>query len=73
MATTKNVKWVSQGSFAQTYGNPVITTGKVFVGTNNATPRDPKFKDNRSCVYALNEYNGDYLGSWPYRNWPAAR
>ncbi len=60
MATTKNVKWVAKlGS--QTYGNPVVANGKVFLGTNNATPRDPKFKDDRACVYALNEYNGDYL------------
>ena len=60
MATTKNVKWVVKlGS--QTYGNPVVANGKIFVGTNNATPRDPKFKDDRSCVYAFNEYNGDYL------------
>lgn len=60
MATTKNVKWVAKlGS--QTYGNPVVANGKVFVGTNNATPRDPKFTDDRSCLYAFNEYNGDYL------------
>jgi hypothetical protein len=31
------------------------------VGTNNASPRDPKYKDDRSCLYAFNEYNGDFL------------
>ena len=60
MATTKNVLWVAKlGS--QTYGNPVVANGKVYVGTNNATPRDPKFKDDRSCLFALNAYNGDFL------------
>lgn len=60
MATTKNVKWVAKlGS--QTYGNPVVANGKVFVGTNNATPRDEKMKDDRANLYAFNEYNGDYL------------
>ena len=55
-----NVKWVVKlGS--QTYGNPVVANGKVFVGTNNATPRDPKYKEDRSCLYAFNEYNGDFL------------
>src|SRR5205814_5644447 len=45
LATTKNVKWVAKlGS--QTYGNPVVANGKILVGTNNATPRDPKFKDD---------------------------
>jgi len=60
LTTTKNVKWVAKlGS--QTYGNPVVANGKIFVGTNNATPRDPKMKEDRSCLYAFNEYNGDYL------------
>ena len=60
LSTTKNVKWVAKlGS--QTYGNPVVAGGKVFVGTNNASPRDPKFKDDRSCLYALKETNGEFL------------
>src|SRR5690349_5816247 len=60
LATTKNVKWVAKlGS--QTYGNPVVANGKIFVGTNNASPRDPKLTDDRSCLYAFNEYNGEYL------------
>ena len=38
MATTRNVKWVAKlGS--QAYGNPTIAGGKVFVGTNNESPR----------------------------------
>ena len=46
---------------SQTYGNPVVAGGKVFVGTNNASPRDPKFKDDRSCLYALKEATGEFL------------
>ncbi len=60
LATTKNVKWVAKlGS--QTYGNPVVANGKILVGTNNASPRDPKFKDDRGILYAFNEYNGEFL------------
>ncbi|MGV3531122.1 MAG: PQQ-binding-like beta-propeller repeat protein, partial [Chthoniobacteraceae bacterium] len=60
LSTTKNVKWVVKlGS--QTYGNPVVANGKVLVGTNNATPRDPRFKNDKSILMALNEYNGDFL------------
>ena len=34
-ANAKNIKWVARlGS--QTYGNPVVADGKVFVGTNNS-------------------------------------
>src|SRR5262252_10335649 len=39
--TKKNVKWVAElGS--QSYGNPVVAGGMVFVGTNNEGTRDPK-------------------------------
>ena len=32
--TKKNIKWIAPlGS--QTYGNPVISKGKIFIGTNN--------------------------------------
>ena len=35
--TKKNVKWVAElGS--QSYGNPVVAGGMVFVGTNNEKP-----------------------------------
>ena len=35
--TKKNVKWVAElGS--QSYGNPVVAGGMVFVGTNNEAP-----------------------------------
>ncbi len=60
ISTTKNVKWVVKlGS--QTYGNPVVANGKILVGTNNATPRDERFTDDKSILMAFNEYNGDYL------------
>ena len=39
--TKKNVKWVADlGS--QSYGNPVVAGGMVFVGTNNELLRDPE-------------------------------
>jgi len=60
LSTTENVKWVAKlGS--QTYGNPAVANGKILVGTNNATPRNEKIKDDRGNLYAFNEYNGEYL------------
>src|SRR4051812_1266428 len=42
----KNIKWVANlGS--QTYGNPVVAGGMVFVGTNNEAMRDPKQPGDR--------------------------
>src|SRR5579872_4843092 len=60
MATTKNVKWVAKlGS--QAYGNPVVAGGKVFVGTNNESPRDPKYKGDRSVLMCFDENTGKLL------------
>ena len=42
----KNIKWVAQlGSRA--YGGPVIAGGKIFVGTNNESPRNPQISLRR--------------------------
>ncbi len=60
MSTTKQVKWVAKlGS--QTYGTPTIADGKVFVGTNNESPRDPKHVGDRGIVMCVDEASGEFL------------
>ena len=60
MATTKNVKWVAKiGS--QSYGNVTVSNGKVFVGTNNENPRDPKYTGDRSILMCFDEKTGEFL------------
>src|ERR1051325_6407051 len=60
MATTKNVKWVAKlGS--QSYGNVTVAGGKVFIGTNNDTPRDPKHPGDRSILMVFDEKTGELL------------
>ena len=60
LSTTTHVKWVTKlGS--QAYGNPTVANGRVYVGTNNDIPRDPKFKGDRSNVYCLDEQSGKLL------------
>jgi outer membrane protein assembly factor BamB len=60
MATTKNVKWVAKlGS--QAYGNVTVAGGKVFVGTNNESPRDPKYKGDYGMVMCFDEKTGKFL------------
>lgn len=47
--TKKNVKWVaSLGS--QSYGNPVVSGGMVYAGTNNEALRDPKQGGDRGVL-----------------------
>ncbi len=60
LKTTVNVKWVAKlGS--QSYGNPTVAGGRVYIGTNNESPRDPRFVGDRSCVYCLDEQTGDLI------------
>ena len=60
LATTKNVKWaVKLGS--QSYGNPVVAGGKVYVGTNNESPRDKRHVGDRSVLYCFDEKSGAFL------------
>src|SRR5262245_23540362 len=78
-AKKQNVKWVAAlGS--QTYGNPVVADGKVFVGTNNEGLRDPKQGGDRGVLMAFKESDGEFLwqstheklaagrvNDWPYQ------
>jgi outer membrane protein assembly factor BamB len=58
--TKKNVKWVAElGS--QSYGNPVVADGMVFVGTNNERLRDPKQGGDRGVLMAFRESDGQFL------------
>ncbi|MFA6545106.1 MAG: PQQ-binding-like beta-propeller repeat protein [Limisphaerales bacterium] len=57
-ATQKNVKWVAKlGS--QSYGNPTIANGRVYVGTNNDSARDKKHPGDRSILLCLDEKTGE--------------
>jgi outer membrane protein assembly factor BamB len=73
----KNVRWVaSLGS--QSYGNPVVSGGKVFLGTNNEGLRDPKQPGDRGVLIAFRESDGEFLwqitheklGSGRVNDWP---
>ena len=60
MSTTKNCLWAAKlGS--QTYGTPVIADGRVYVGTNNESPRDPKNIGDRGIVMCFEEKTGKFL------------
>ncbi len=60
LATTKNVRWaVKVGS--QSYGNVTVAGGKIFIGTNNENPRDPKHQGDRSILMCFDEKTGEFL------------
>src|SRR5262245_8869739 len=58
--TKKNVKWVSPlGS--QSYGNPVVAGGMVFIGTNNEAVKDPNQGGDRGVLMAFRESDGEFM------------
>jgi len=60
LSTGLNVKWTAAlGS--QTYGNPVISGGKVFVGTNNEGRRNLKLTGDRGVIMCFQEADGKFL------------
>ena len=63
--TGRNIKWVAElGS--QSYGNPVVSGGMVFVGTNNELLRDPDQPGDRGVLMAFRESDGEFL--WQQTN-----
>lgn len=55
-----NVKWsVPLGT--ETHGTPVVAGGRVFVGTNNNAPRDPRHRGDRGVLMCLDEQTGQLL------------
>lgn len=56
----ENIKWKQQlGSTS--YGNPVIADGKIFVGSNNGNPRNPRIQGDKGVVMCFRESDGKFL------------
>jgi len=74
-----NVRWVAAlGS--QTYGNPVVAGGRVFVGTNNEALYDKEIVGDKGILIAFDAATGEFLwqmvsdkllsgrvNDWPYQ------
>jgi len=55
-----NIKWKAELG-TTSYGNPVVADGKVFVGTNNGTPRSADVKGDKGILMAFRESDGTFL------------
>ncbi|HPD47174.1 MAG TPA: PQQ-binding-like beta-propeller repeat protein [Anaerohalosphaeraceae bacterium] len=78
--TGENIKWIVDLG-TESYATPVVAEGCVFIGTNNAKPRDEKHKGDRGVLFCLDEKDGSL--KWqlivpkltetpfnPYLDWP---
>jgi outer membrane protein assembly factor BamB len=58
--TGRNLKWTARLG-TQTHSTPVIARGRVYIGTNNGEPRDPKHHGDRGVLMCLDERTGQLL------------
>ncbi len=75
--TGKNIKWTAKLG-TQTFSTPIVAGGRVYIGTNNEEPRDPKHKADSGVLMCFDEQDGKLL--WrlvvpkreddPYCDWP---
>jgi outer membrane protein assembly factor BamB len=71
------ILWTAQlGS--QTYGNPTVSGGKIFVGTNNGAQYRPQHEGDKGVVLCFEEKTGEFLwqltrdklGTGRVNDWP---
>lgn len=78
--TRQNVKWIVPLG-THSYCTPIVAGGRVYIGTNNERPRDPKHHGDRAVLMCLDERNGGLLWQLvvpklsadlddPYLDWP---
>ena len=60
LSEAQNVKWVTRLG-AHTFGTPVIAHGKIFIGTTNDAPRNPKIQGERGVLMCFEEASGKFL------------
>jgi len=65
LKTAKNVKWcVRLGS--ENYSSPVVSKGRVYIGTNDAALEDPRFRTTRGGLFmCLDEKTGNLVWQLP--------
>jgi len=74
-----NIKWRARLG-TEAHSTPVIADGRVYIGTNNNEPRDPKHRGDRGVLMCFDEATGKLLWQLvvpkrsedPYFDWPNA-
>jgi outer membrane protein assembly factor BamB len=68
----KNIKW-SADLGSKAYGGPVVAGGKVFIGTNNQNPKNPKIQGDKGVIMCFDEKTGKFLWQIVHDKLPAGR
>lgn len=75
--TGHNIKWTAELG-TESHSSPVIAGGRVFIGTNNGQPRDPRHEGDRGVLMCFTEEEGRFLWQLvvpkreddPFLDWP---
>lgn len=75
--TGRNIRWLAKLG-TQSHSTPIVAGGRVYIGTNNAEPRDPKHQGDRGVLMCFDEKTGQFLWQLvvpkreedPYFDWP---
>ena len=68
----KNVKWIADLG-TKAYGGPIVSGGKIFIGTNNNVPRNPKVVGDRGVMMCFDEKSGEFLWQAVHDKLPQGR
>lgn len=58
--TGENIKWAAHLG-TETHATPIVAGGRVYIGTNNGEPRDPKHEGDRGVLMCFDEQTGRLL------------
>ena len=58
--TGKNIKWTAKLG-TQAHSTPIVAGGRIYIGTNNGEPRDPKHQGDRGVFMCFDEKTGHLL------------
>lgn len=56
----RNLKWTARLG-TETHATPIVAGGRVFIGTNNGQPRDPRHTGDRGVLMCFDERDGRFL------------
>ena len=60
LTTTRNVRWVASLG-KRTYTSPIVSGGRVLIGTNNDHPRDPRINTDCGVLMCFDAATGVFL------------
>lgn len=72
-----NIRWSARLG-TETHSTPIVSGGRVYIGTNNEQPRDPRHQGDRGVLMCFNERDGALQWQWVvpkreediYHDWP---